>query len=122
MGEGVPMVRQEPSDWVDRRALDLHGELLGIVVDAYTDPASRRVRWLALATGFFGTRVAVVPVQGASLLGDDVVIAHPREVITTAPLVEIVVGVDPGDEPSLVAHYSSPNPADGRTDRKSTIT
>jgi len=114
----APMPRQR-SDWVDRRALDRRGEVLGLVVDAYTDPVTHRIRWLAVATGFFGTRVAVVPVRGASLLGDDVVIAHSRHVITTAPAVDIVVGVDPADERSLIDHYTSPNQADpaGTTER-----
>lgn len=103
------MARQ-PSDWVDRRAVDRHGEVLGLVVDAYTDPATCRVRWLAVATGFFGTRVAVVPVHGASLLGHDVVIAHDRQLVTTAPTVDIVVGVDPADEQSLIDHYARPHP------------
>ena len=57
--------------------------------------------WLAISTGFFGTRIAVAPVHGASLLGDDVVIAHDRHTITTAPPVDIVVTVDPADEQAL---------------------
>lgn len=103
---------RQPSDWVDRRALDRHGDLLGLVVDDYLDPATRQVRWLAVAAGYFGTRVAVVPVRGATLLGDDVVIAHDGDVITSAPTVDIVVGVDPADEQSLIDHYTSPNSAE----------
>jgi hypothetical protein len=44
-------------------AMDNHGDLIGVVVDVYEDPSSRRPAWLAISTGFFGTRVAVVPLR-----------------------------------------------------------
>lgn len=100
-----------PSPWVDRRALDNRGDLIGVVVNAYTDRATRQVAWLAVATGFFGTRIAVVPVRGASLLGGDVVVAHDRDTIVTAPAVDIVVEVDPDQQQLLVDHYTRPTPA-----------
>ncbi len=96
----------ELSPWLDRRALDNHGTLLGVVVDICADVVSRRAEWLAISTGFFGTRVAVAPVRGASLLGDDVVIAHDRETITSAPTVDVLVAVDPDQQQLLVYHYA----------------
>ena len=78
----------------------------------YTDPVDPPGRrgWPS-ATGFFGTRIAVVPVRGASLLGDDVVVAHDRHTITTAPTVDIVVDVDPSQQQLLIDHYARPTPA-----------
>lgn len=102
---------RDPGDWVDRRALDERGDLLGVVVDAYIDPATHRVSWLAVATGYFGTRVAVVPVQGAVRRGGDVVLAHDRHTITNAPMVDVVVGVDPTQQQSLIDHYAAPRSA-----------
>jgi hypothetical protein len=93
-------------DWFDRRALDVHGHLLGVVVDVYDDPESRRPAWLAISTGFFGTRIGVVPLRGASFLGPDVVVAYDRHTVTTAPAVDVVVTVDPTQQQRLVDHYA----------------
>jgi len=105
MPEEVKMA-PAPSCWVDRRALDRNGELLGVVVDAYTDPVTRHVAWLAVSTGYFGRLIAVVPVHGASLLGDDVVVPHDRATIATAPAVDVLVAVDPSQERALIDHYT----------------
>jgi hypothetical protein len=104
-------VTEEMNRWLDRRALDNRGTLLGVVVDIYADVVSRRPEWLAISTGFFGTRVAVVPVRAASLLGDDVVIAHDRETITSAPMVDVLVAVDPRQQQLLLDHYACPTTA-----------
>lgn len=101
---------RELSVWLDRRALDNCGELLGTVVDIYDDARTRRPSWLAISTGFFGTRIAVAPVRGASLLGDDVVVAHDRHTVTHAPTVDIVVTVEPNQHQRLLDHYARPDP------------
>jgi hypothetical protein len=44
-------IARQPSDWVDRRALDARRELVGVIVDAYTDPHGHRVERLAVPTG-----------------------------------------------------------------------
>jgi hypothetical protein len=98
-------VKARGDEWFDRRALDVHGDLLGVVVDVYDDPESRRPAWLAISTGFFGTRIGVVPLRGASLLGPDVVVAYDRHTISTAPAVDVVITVDPGQQQRLLDHY-----------------
>jgi len=87
--------------------LDKRGELVGVVVDVYDDPSTRRSAWLAISTGFFGTRVGVVPLHGASLLGDDVVIPYTRHVVTSAPRVDVIVTVDPDQQQWLIDHYAT---------------
>ncbi|MGI9051414.1 MAG: PRC-barrel domain-containing protein [Ilumatobacteraceae bacterium] len=96
----------ELADWVDRRAVDQHGEPVGVVVDIYLDMGTRRAKWLAISSGFFGTRTVVAPVRGASLLGGDVVISHPRELIGATPPVEAVVTIPLAVEQSVIDHYA----------------
>lgn len=103
--------RRQLSEWVDRRALGNRGQLIGIIVDIYDDPSSLRPAWVAIATGFFGTLIAVAPVCGASLLGDDVVIGYSRPTIAAAPHVDIIVAIDLNQQQRLVDHYSHPDPA-----------
>lgn len=91
--------------WVDRLSRDNRGEILGVVVDVYDDPDTRHPTWLAISTGYFGTRITVVPISGCSLLGEDVVVAHDRSTITSAPAVEINVTVAPEHHRRLIEHY-----------------
>ncbi len=92
--------------WVDRRALDRRGRLIGVVVDAYAPARPSHPGWLAIATGFFGTKVVVAPRAGAALRGDDVVLAHDHDTITRAPPISIVVSLEPADEQRLLEHYA----------------
>lgn len=94
------------SKWQDRHVLDKHGELLGMVIDVYPGPTSRRPEWLAVSTGYFGTRIVTVPLRGASLLGDDIVVRHDRSTVNDAPDVEIASVVDPLQHRLLVDHYA----------------
>ncbi len=92
--------------WVDRRALDRHGVVIGTVIDVYEDSQTGREKWLAITTGYFGTRRVVAPVQDASLLGDDVVVAHAKDVIVAAPVVHTFTALTPADERSVSAYFA----------------
>lgn len=95
----------ELSSWLDRRVLDRHGDVFGVVVDVYVDAFTRRPAWLAISTGMFGTNVTVAPVRGSSLLGDDVVVAHSKQVVTTAPAALPHPTLDPVAELAVSHHY-----------------
>jgi hypothetical protein len=91
--------------WVDRRVLDPSGELVGVVVDIYADADSGRPRWLAISSGYFGTRVLVAPLAGASTRGPNLVIAHSRARVETAPTVHPIAALSGRDEQTLRAHF-----------------
>jgi len=87
--------------------LDRHGAVIGTVVDVFDDCRTGRARWLAVSTGYFGTRRALVPVRGASLLGADVLVAHEMAAVVAAPDVHTYTAIAPSDEAALCAHYGS---------------
>jgi hypothetical protein len=91
--------------WVDRRVVDPAGDLVGVVVDVYADADSGESCWLAISSGYFGTRVLVAPAAGASNRGSDVVIAHSRARVETAPTVHPVAALSGRDEQALRAHF-----------------
>lgn len=82
-----------------------------MVVDIYDDPASRRAAWIAIRTGFFGTRVGIAPIASASVLGGVVVVAHERSRIVTSPEVDISVAITDIAHRRLRYHYRTPTPA-----------
>jgi hypothetical protein len=106
---GAPSVvtsRGELSTWVERRVRDVVGEPIGVVVDVYRGAASDRPVWLAIDTGGPHAAQVVAPVRGASLLGEDVVIAYDRHAVITAPSVDAVVTLEPSHEHLLSTHYT----------------
>jgi hypothetical protein len=92
--------------WVDRRVIDRHGDVLGVVVDVYEDATTGQPAWLALATGYFGARVAIVPLAAASWSGPDVLLAVDRSTISCAPPARTSVTVDAADAAALTEHYA----------------
>lgn len=91
--------------WVDRRMCDRHGVVVGLIVGVYDAPETHRPFWLAVATGFFGTRIGVVPLRGASLLGEDVIVPHDHQTISSAPQVSLVAEVTRSDHDHLTKYY-----------------
>lgn len=107
------------TDLIDRNALDPDGDKIGSVFDVYLDNASGQPEWLAVNTGLFGTKVSFVPIAGATLAGDDVVVAYPKSLVKDAPNIDPDGQLTPDEEGSLYSHYSiEPSASDvGTTDR-----
>ena len=96
----------EMSSWLDRRVLDRNGDVFGTVVDVYVDAITCEPTWLAISTGMFGTRIAVAPVHGASLLGGDVVVAHSKLTVASAPSAQPRQMLDPSTVLAITHHYA----------------
>jgi hypothetical protein len=91
---------------VDRQVLDSSGDPLGISVAVYADGASGHPKWLAVYTGRRVVVTVMVPVDGSSLLGDDVIIAHDLDTVLASPVYPTAM-LDPTHEVLLSAHYRS---------------
>jgi hypothetical protein len=90
--------------WIDRRVLDVSGDPIGVVVDVHPALSDGRPEWLAVSTGLLSSPIAV-PVHGAARVGDDVVIAHHRHVVFTAPGDVELLTIDPAAERAIAAHF-----------------
>jgi hypothetical protein len=92
-------------DWIGRTAVDPDGEKVGKIHDVYADDTSGQPEWLALTTGFFGTRVSFVPLAGASMSGDEVCVGYAKDLIKDAPHVDAAGHLTSQEEQQLFAHY-----------------
>jgi hypothetical protein len=102
------MTRVDPkeiSSWVGRTAVDRYGDRVGKIVDVYLDDQTGQPEWLALSTGLFGTKVSFVPLFGASLKGDDVVISWSKPTVKEAPNAEHDTSLSPSEEQQLYEYY-----------------
>ena len=73
--------RHELSSWIDRGVLDVSGNRIGVIVDIYCDVTTARPTWLAIEIGGSPPTIAVTPVRGSSLLGEDVILANDRDTV-----------------------------------------
>ena len=106
------------TDLIDRKAVDPTGDKIGTVTNVYVDDVSGEPSWLAITTGWFGTRVSFAPITGAYLAGDDVVVAYPKDTVKGAPNFDADGALDRDEEHALYAYYgiSTTTPRDRQTD------
>jgi uncharacterized protein (TIGR02271 family) len=104
------------SDLVDRNAVDADGEKVGKIFDVYLDNDTNEPEWLALNTGMFGSKVSFVPIAGASLWGEDVLIGYDKAKVKGAPTAEADGELSVEEEDALYTYYgrqstAAPTPA-----------
>ena len=105
-------------DLVDRTAVDPNGDQIGTIHDVYLDNASGQPEWLAVTTGMFGSKVSFVPITGATLVDDDVMVAHPKDLVKDSPRIDADGSLSPEEENELYTHYGrepAPVTATGET-------
>lgn len=100
------------SDLVERTAVDADGEKVGKIFDVYLDNETNQPEWLAINTGMFGSKVSFAPLAGATLDGEDVLIAFSKEQVKNAPKADADGELAGEEEDELYAHYGrKPTPA-----------
>lgn len=102
------MTRVDPteiSSWLGRTAVDRDGDRVGKIVEVYLDEEAAQPEWLAVLTGLFGRRVSFVPLFGATLKGDVVVISWSKPTVKDAPNAEADVWLSPSEEQQLYDYY-----------------
>lgn len=104
------------ADLVDRTALDPDGDKIGKISDVYVDNETGQPEWLAVNTGLFGSKVSFVPIEGATLAGDDVMVGYSKDQVKEAPSAEADGELSADEESELYAHYGRASvPAPGGT-------
>lgn len=89
---------------VEVRSAD--GEKLGRVNALFCDEA-KEPEWIGLGTGFLGMKEAVVPVQGARVDGERIVVPYDKDVIKDEPAFDEEDGMlTPESERRLRVYFS----------------
>jgi uncharacterized protein (TIGR02271 family) len=102
------MITNEDIDaLVDGRGnvLGTDGEKIGGVGQVYADDDTGQPKWVTVKTGLFGTKESFVPLEGARMQGDDLVVAYSTDQIKDAPGVDPDGHLDPAEEDRLYQHY-----------------
>lgn len=83
------------------------GDKIGSIGQLYADDDTGEATWVTVKTGLFGTSQSFVPVEGARIDGDDLVVPYTKDHIEDAPRVETDGHLEPEEEDRLYAHYDT---------------
>jgi len=83
---------------------DNAGEKIGSVEEIYYDSATHAPEWIGIGTGFFSTKRVLVPVEGAQLNEDGLMVAYSKDHVKDGPDVD-EDEISSGREAELCAHY-----------------
>lgn len=82
------------------------GEKLGKAGQVFLDDQTGQPEFLTVNTGLFGTSESFVPVEGASINGDDISVPYGKDKVKDAPRVELDGNhLNESDERRLYEHY-----------------
>ncbi|HYH77258.1 MAG TPA: PRC and DUF2382 domain-containing protein [Arthrobacter sp.] len=81
------------------------GGKIGTIGQLYADDDTGEPTWVTVKTGLFGTHESFVPVDGARVEGDDLVVPYTKDHVKDAPRVDTDGHLEPDEEDRLYAHY-----------------
>jgi uncharacterized protein (TIGR02271 family) len=82
------------------------GDKIGKVGQVFLDDQTGQPEFLTVNTGLFGTSESFVPVEGASINGDDISVPYGKDTVKDAPRVDLDGDhLDEADERRLYEHY-----------------
>jgi uncharacterized protein (TIGR02271 family) len=87
---------------------DLHdrdGDKVGAIREIFEDTQTGRPEWAAVSTGFFGSKVAIVPLTQATAEGDALRVPFEKAHIKEAPHIDGDREISQSEESALYTHY-----------------
>ena len=81
------------------------GDKIGSIGQVYADDTDGQPSWVTIKTGLFGTSESLVPLEGARLEGEDIVVPFTKDQVKDAPRVDVDGHLEPSEENRLYDHY-----------------
>lgn len=85
--------------------LSTDGDKIGSIGQVYADDDNGQPTWVTAKTGLFGSSESFVPLEGARIEGDDVVVPYTKDQVKDAPRVDADGHLEPSEEDRLYQHY-----------------
>jgi uncharacterized protein (TIGR02271 family) len=89
-----------------RTVVDPDGSKVGKVGQVYLNDHSGQPEWVTVSTGLFGTKESFVPLRGADLSGEDIVVQVSKGVVKDAPQVDNDGHLEVEEEQELYRYYA----------------
>lgn len=100
---------------VNATAYDDSGEKIGSVDQVYIDDDTREPKFALVNTGLFGLRSSFVPLEGATMDGDDLRVQFSKDRVKDAPNMDPDGHLEPEQEQELFAYYGYGDRTNGET-------
>ena len=81
------------------------GSKIGSAADVYLDAQTGNPEWVSVKTGLFGTKQSFVPLEGADLEGDRIVVRFSKDQVKDAPRIDPDGRLSPAEEDELYRYY-----------------
>lgn len=85
--------------------LSTDGDKIGAISQVYADDVGGEPTWVTVKTGLFGMSESFVPLEGARIDGDDIVVPYSKDQIKEAPRTDADGHLEPSEEDRLYEHY-----------------
>jgi len=96
---------QDTGQLIGRNAVDRSNSKIGTISDVYVDDETGQPAWLAVNTGTSGSKVSFVPLAGAEVSGDAVVVGYDKSKVKGAPKEKVDGHLSPDEEDELYTYY-----------------
>ena len=77
------------ADWHGKMIVDVHGEKIGKLQDVYVDVETDEPQFATVKEGFVNRHLTFVPVGGMTVGPDELKVTCSRELVKTAPDIEL---------------------------------
>ena len=101
------LAREHIDDLLQRNGnvLTNDGDKIGSIGQVYADDENGQPTWVTAKTGLFALSESFVPLNGARVEGDDILVPYTKEQVKDAPRVDTDGRLEPDEEDRLYAHY-----------------
>jgi uncharacterized protein (TIGR02271 family) len=106
---------QRIGGWRGHNLMDESGSKIGRIEEIYADEDTGEPEWLAVKTGWFGSHVSFVPIQGATERDGDICTRWSKDQVKDAPHIDEDGHLSQQEEATLYRHYGV-NYSDRRSD------
>jgi uncharacterized protein (TIGR02271 family) len=98
---------QQRDNLIGLNATDADGGKIGNVGQVYLDESNGQPAWVTVSTGMFGTAENFAPLYGASVRGDQLVLAVSKQLVKDAPNIEDDGHLSEAEVAALYQHYAA---------------
>ncbi len=103
---GQDMTQDQLSGLYNANVVDETGDKIGGVGQVYLDDQSDRPTWVTVKTGFFGTKETFIPLDRASMSGNDIQVPYTKGYVKDAPNIDADHHITPEEEAELYRYYN----------------
>lgn len=103
---GQDMTQDQLSGLYNANVVDETGDKIGGVGQVYLDDQSDRPTWVTVKTGFFGTKETFIPLDHASMTGNDIKVPYAKSYVKDAPNIDADHHITPEEEAELYRYYN----------------